>query len=221
VVLATGVTYRRLGIPSLDALIGSGVFYGATVSEAPAMKGRDICVAGGGNSAGQAAVHLAKYARAVTMLVRGAGLAETMSQYLITEIAAHPRITVRTRVEVVGGNGRGRLESLDVHDGRTGTTETLPADGLFVLIGAAPHTAWLPREIERDEWGFIVTGTDLQETRRAGPLPGDRPPTQYETSVPGIFAVGDVRHRSIKRVASAVGEGSTCISHIHDYLALT
>ena len=220
VVLAVGVTYRRLGISSLDAFVGSGVFYGATVSEAPAMKDRDVYVAGGGNSAGQAAVHLAKYARAVTILVRGAGLAQTMSQYLITHIGAHPRITVRTHVEIVGGDGHGRLEAVDVRNTDTAAIERLQADALFILIGSEPHTAWLPDEIQRDEWGFIVTGTDLRDTASHRRSSSARQPTPYETSVPGIFAVGDVRHRSIKRVASAVGEGSTCVSHIHDYLAV-
>ena len=221
VVLASGVTYRRLGIPSLDTFIGSGVFYGATVSEAPAIKNRHVHVAGGGNSAGQAAVHLAKYASAVTILVRGAGVAQTMSQYLVTEIAAHPRIAVRTHTEIAGGAGDGHLESLDVRDTRTGTTETVASDALFVLIGAEPRTAWLPPEIERDEWGYIVTGTDLTDARRDPRRTlGGYSPMQYETSSPGIFAVGDVRHRSVKRVASAVGEGSTCISLVHAYLAL-
>jgi thioredoxin reductase (NADPH) len=221
VVLATGATYRRLGIPSLDTLIGSGVFYGATVSEAPAMKDRDVCIAGGGNSAGQAAVHLAKYARAVTILVRGAGLAQTMSQYLITEISAHPRITVRTHAEIVGGHGHGRLVSLELSDTVTRTSETRSTDALFVLIGAEPLTTWLPEEIDRDEWGYIVTGTDLVDIEpEARRVSSGRSRTQYETSVPGIFAVGDVRHRSVKRVASAVGEGSTCISLVHDYLSV-
>jgi thioredoxin reductase (NADPH) len=218
VVLATGASYRRLHISSLDALTGTGVFYGATVSEAPAVRGSDVYVAGGGNSAGQAAVHLAKYARTVTILVRGAGLAQTMSHYLITEIGAHPRITVRTHTEIVDSDGRGRIESLDLRDTRTGATESVAADALFVLIGAEPHTAWLPPEIERDEWGYVITGADLVDTDRHSGR--GRPPLPYETSIAGIFAVGDVRHRSIKRVASAVGEGSTCISLVHDYLAL-
>jgi thioredoxin reductase (NADPH) len=144
-VRATGVTYRRLGIPSLDALMGSGLFYGATVSEAPAMKDRHVHVAGGGNSAGQAAVHLAKYASTVTILVRGAGLAQTMSQYLITEITAHPRIAVRTQAELVGANGRGRLESLEVRDTRTGTTETVPSGPSSCSSGPSRTPRGCPR----------------------------------------------------------------------------
>ncbi|HEY7070680.1 MAG TPA: NAD(P)/FAD-dependent oxidoreductase, partial [Acidimicrobiales bacterium] len=217
VVLATGASYRRLGLPALEALVGAGVYYGAAVAEAPAMAGRDVFVAGGGNSAGQAAVHLARYAESVTILVRGAGLAQTMSQYLVTQIAAHPRISVRTRVEVVGGSGPGHLAELDLRD-TTGeaTTESVAADALFVLIGAEPRTGWLPGEIQRDGWGYVVTGADLG-TPQGWPL--DRPPSPFETSVPGIYAVGDVRHRSQKRVASAVGEGSGVIAHVHDFLA--
>jgi thioredoxin reductase (NADPH) len=220
VVLATGVAYRRLGIPRLDALIGAGVFYGATVSEAPGMKGRTAFIAGAGNSAGQAAVHLAKYAAEVILLVRGDGLAQTMSSYLVTEINANPRIAVRTHVQVVDGTGRGRLDALVLENTSDGSVETVDADALFVLIGAQPHTDWLPGEIERDDWGYVVTGHDLlggSASGRGWPL--ERPPLQYETSVPGVFAVGDVRHRSTKRVASAVGEGSTCIAHVHEYLA--
>jgi thioredoxin reductase (NADPH) len=220
VVLAAGVAYRRLDVAGLDDLTGAGVFYGAAVSEAPAVSNRDVFVAGGGNSAGQAALHLAKYARSVTILVRGAGLAESMSEYLVTEISARPGITVRPHVEVVGGGGDGRLESLTLRDKTTGRTETIPAFALFVLIGAEPRTGWLPAEIERDTWGYVVTGHDLV---RGGSTPDgwplDRPPMLLETSVPGVFAVGDVRHRSIKRVASAVGEGATCIALVHDYLA--
>lgn len=216
-VLATGVAYRRLGLPALEALVGAGVHYGAAVAEAPAMAGRAVFVAGGGNSAGQAAVHLARYAASVTILVRGAGLAETMSQYLVTQIAAHPRISVRTHVEVAGGSGPGHLSELDLRDtAANGATETVAADALFVLIGAEPRTGWLPVEIERDGWGYVVTGGGLG-TPRGWPL--DRPPSPFETSVPGIYAVGDVRHRSQKRVASAVGEGSGVIAHVHDFLA--
>jgi thioredoxin reductase (NADPH) len=220
VIIAAGVAYRRLPVPALDRLSGDGVFYGAAVSEAQAMKGRNVFVAGGGNSAGQAALHLAKHAASVTVLVRGAGLAASMSQYLITEIAAHPRIDVRTHCEVVDGSGAGRLEWLTLHDTITGAQDAVTADALFVLIGAEPHTAWLPPDIVRDGWGFIVTGSDLMLHGKPPPgWPVDRMPLLHETSVPGIFAVGDVRHRSIKRVASAVGEGSVCVSSVHEYLA--
>jgi thioredoxin reductase (NADPH) len=220
VILATGVTYRRLDVPGVDTLVGSGVFYGAAVAEAPAMAGRTVYVAGGGNSAGQAAIHLARYAAAVTILVRGAGLAQTMSQYLVTQIAAHPRIAVRTHVEVAGASGPGRLAALDLRDTAGDGTTTVPADALFVLIGAEPHTGWLPPDVARDDWGYVVTGADLGP--HGTPPPGwplERAPAPFETSVPGIYAVGDVRHRSQKRVASAVGEGSGVIAHVHDHLA--
>jgi thioredoxin reductase (NADPH) len=213
------VSYRRLGPPSLEELEGAGVFYGAATSEARAMKGRDVFVVGGANSAGQAAVHLAKYAASVTMLVRGQSLAAGMSDYLVQEIGTTPAIAVRHNVVVVGGAGSGRLESLTVRDERTGVTESVSADALFVLIGAAPRTEWLPAAIQRDRWGFVVTGSDLL----AGGQPPEswqlpRPPMFLESSVPGVFAVGDVRQGSVKRVASAVGEGSIAIRMVHDYL---
>jgi thioredoxin reductase (NADPH) len=218
VVIATGVSYRRLGIPALDALTGAGVFYGAAVSEARAMQGQQVFVAGGGNSAGQAALHLAKYAAQVTLIVRADSLASSMSDYLITEISAAGNIAVETRVEIVAGEGEGRLEALVLKDLAAGTTRTVPAVALFVLIGAQPHTDWLPGEIERDRWGYILTGTDL--VRDGTPPAGwTRLPLLLETSLPGVFAAGDVRHRSIKRVAAAVGEGATTISLIHEYLA--
>jgi thioredoxin reductase (NADPH) len=219
VVVATGVSYRRLGIPSLDALTGVGVFYGAATSEAKAMKGREVFVVGGANSAGQAAVHLARYAAKVTMLIRGQSLADSISEYLVKEITSTPNIAVRRGAVVTGGAGTGRLESLNVQDQASGMTETVPAAALFVLIGAEPRTQWLPDEIRRDRWGFVVTGTDLM----AGGHPPDswplqRPPMLLESSLPGVFAVGDVRCGSVKRVASAVGEGSVAIRLIHDYL---
>ena len=220
VVLATGATYRRLDIPSLDALTGAGVFYGAAVAEAPAVSGTRVFVAGGGNSAGQAALHLAKYASQVTLLVRGAQLAQSMSEYLITQIDATPNIDIRTNIEVVGGGGIHRLQRLTLRNTFTAQDETHDAGALFVLIGARPHTAWLPPQITTDDWGFVITGHDLLEHGKS-PLgwPLERPPALLETNVPGIFAVGDVRHRSVKRVASAVGEGSIAITLIHEYLA--
>jgi thioredoxin reductase (NADPH) len=220
VVLATGVTWRRLGVPSLEALVGVGVFYGPAASEAQAMKGQEVYVVGGANSAGQAAVHLAKYAAQVTMLVRSSTLAEAMSDYLIREIEATPNIGVRYRTEAVEGHGDGRLTALTLRDRSTGATETVPATALFILIGAEPHTDWLPDSIRRDRWGFVLTGADLLED---GKLPAgwplERPPMPFETSLPGVFAVGDVHHGSIKRVASAVGEGSVAIRLIHEYLS--
>ena len=220
VVLAPGATYRRLGIPKLEALTGAGVFYGATVSEATAVTGGTVFVAGGGNSAGQAAVHLAKYAGHVTLLVRGSHLARSMSEYLITEVAATNNIDIRTDVEIIDGHGDPRLQQLTVRNRVTGATETCDADALFVLIGAEPHTGWLPSEIVVDDWGYIVTGGDLLDHGRP-PIgwPLQRPPMLLETSVPGVFAAGDSRHRSVKRVAAAVGEGSVAITLVHDHLS--
>ena len=219
VIIATGVSYRRLGIPSLDTLIGAGVFYGAATSEAEAMKDREVFVVGGANSAGQAAIHPARYAAQVTVLVRGQSLAEDMSEYLIKEITTTPNITVRPNVVVTGGAGTGRLESLTLQNRLSGMTQTVPATAVFVLIGAEPRTHWLPGNIMRDRWGFVVTGTDLLAGGyRAGNWPLQRPPMLLESSLPGIFAAGDVRRGSVKRVASAVGEGSVAIRLIHDYL---
>ncbi|WP_207956175.1 FAD-dependent oxidoreductase [Rubrobacter marinus] len=219
VVVATGASYRRLGIPSLEALRGAGVFYGAAVSEAQAMEGREVYVVGAGNSAGQAAMHLSKYASRVTILARGASLETSMSEYLIREIGASENVEVRLETRVAGGGGRARLERLVLEDSRSGRNETVPAAGLFVLIGAEPHTAWLPEGIERDEGGYLITGADF--SRYGLPRRGwhvERPPLLMETSMQGVFAVGDVRHGSVKRVASAVGEGSIAVQMVHEYL---
>jgi thioredoxin reductase (NADPH) len=219
VIIATGVSYRRLGIPSLDALTGAGVFYGAATSEAKAMKGQEVFVVGGANSAGQAAVHLARYATRVTMLVRGQSLADSMSEYLVKEITSTPNIAVRHNTVVTGGAGTSHLQSLTLLDQVSGVTETVPAAAVFVLIGAEPRTQWLPDDIRRDRWGFVVTGTDLMAGGHPpGAWPLQRPPMLLESSLPGVFAVGDVRCGSVKRVASAVGEGSAAIRLIHDYL---
>ncbi len=219
VVLATGVTWRRLNIPALEALVGAGVFYGAAGAEARAVQGCDVVVVGGGNSAGQAAVHLARYARSVTILVRGTGLAATMSTYLITEITSHPAISVRVRTEIVDGIGSGGLEALTVVDRSTGRQATIPASALFVLIGAEPRTEWLAETVARDPQGYLLTG-QLAGVRGAAPAwPLERPPMLLETSVPGVFAAGDVRSRSVKRVAAAVGEGATAVRLIHAFLA--
>ncbi len=218
VVLAMGVTWRRLDIPSLEALLGAGVFYGAAGAEAQAMSGRDVVVVGGGNSAGQAAVHLARYARSVTMLIRGAGLAATMSKYLITEITSNPAISVRVRTEIVDGGGSGSLETLTVVDHTSGRATTIPATALFVLIGAQPHTDWLAGTVARDPQGYLLTG-ELAAADAAPAWPLERSPMLLETNVPGVFAAGDVRSRSVKRVAAAVGEGATAVRLIHAYLA--
>jgi len=215
VVIATGVSYRRLQVPALDGLAGAGVFYGAGTIEAQAIAAKPAFVVGGGNSAGQAAMHLAKYAQQVTILVRSRSLAASMSDYLIREIQAAPNVDVRYRCEVAGGGGSGHLEQLLLRDRDSGDTELVPAAGLFVLIGAQPFTSWLPESVRRDQWGFILTGPD---TGQDWPL--QRAPLLLETTAPGVFAVGDVRHGSMKRVAAAVGDGSTAIRLIHDYLAL-
>jgi thioredoxin reductase (NADPH) len=213
VIVATGASYRRLGIPELDGLTGAGVFYGGPVSEAPTFAGKDVYVVGGGNSAGQAALHLARYARNVTVLVRAGSLDASMSRYLIRAVAAAPNVVVRTRVTVAGGGGGQRLERLVLHDSATGADETVAADGLFVLIGAHPLTDWLPPQIVRDAHGFLLTGDDLD-----GAWSLDRSPLPLETSMPGVFAAGDARHGSVKRVAAAVGEGATAAQLAHRLL---
>ena len=212
VILATGATYRRLGVSSLEGLSGAGVFYGGPVSEAHALIGKDAYVAGGGNSAGQAARHLARYARRVTLLVRGASLEAGMSQYLVRQLEDTPNVDVRTHTTVVGGGGEGHLEELVLRERTTGEQSTVPADALFVLIGAHPRTDWLPEEIARDGHGFLYTGEDVP---RDHGWPLDRRPLALETSMPGVLAAGDVRHASVKRVASAVGEGSTAVQLLH------
>jgi thioredoxin reductase (NADPH) len=222
IILAMGMTYRRLDSPGLEALTGAGVFYGAAASEAPGVRGRRVFIAGGGNSAGQAAIHLAKYADSVTILVRGESLAQSMSDYLLTQIAATANIVVRTEIEVVDGTGSNHLEQLVLRDTGRGTTVIEPAEALFVMIGARPRTEWLPPAIRRDDWGYVLTGLDLlRQAELPEGWPLHRPPMLLETSAPGVFAVGDVRHRSLKRVASAVGEGSTAITLVHQHLART
>jgi thioredoxin reductase (NADPH) len=220
VILAMGVAWRRLGIPELDALVGCGVFYGAAGAEARAMTGREVFVVGAGNSAGQAAMHLARYAKSVTMLVRGNSLRASMSEYLVTEIESATNVNVRVRTEVAGGEGRGQLEALLLHDREAGVLQRVPASALFLLIGAEPRTEWLAGSVERDTRGYVVTGRDLLTAGHRQAWPLDRLPLRFETSVPGVFAAGDVRHGSIKRVAAAVGEGSTAIQVVHEYLSL-
>lgn len=207
VILAMGVAYRRLGIPELEPLEGAGVFHGASPSEAAHMADKLVFVVGAGNSAGQAALHLSRYAKQVSILVRGPSLEELMSAYLINEIHGRANIDVRLRTEIVSGSGEDRLEELLIRDAE-GNMASEPADGVFVLIGATPHTGWLPPEIARDKYGFVITDEPFE----------DRPALLFETSLPGIFAVGDVRAGSVKRVASGVGEGSVVISQVHRYL---
>ena len=219
VILATGVSYRQLAAPGLAELTGSGVYYGSALTEAANCKDQDIYIVGGANSAGQAAVFLARHARSVTLLVRGQSLERSMSYYLIQQIENVPQISVRTCTEIIAAHGSGHLESLTLRDTSTGATETAGAQWLFVFIGAAPLTDWLDGVVVRDEHGFVVAGPDL-----AGPgqrPPGwelDRPPYHLETSVPGVFVAGDARADSAKRVASAVGEGAMAVLLVHRYL---
>lgn len=217
VVIAIGVSWRRLEVPTLEALLGAGVFYGAAGSEVKAMSGQDVYVVGAGNSAGQAALNLADHAASVTILMRGSSLHASMSEYLITELGERPNVSVRADAEVVGGGGNGRLETLELLDRSTGDTETVAAGALFVMIGAEPRTAWLPETVARDSAGYILTGRDLDRGSLPGQWPLERPPLLLETSVPGVFAAGDVRSRAVKRVASAVGEGSTAVQMLHEY----
>src|SRR5918997_915862 len=218
-ILATGVSYRRLGVPNLEDLVGKGIFYGAAASEAQAMEGQEVYVVGGANSAGQAAMHLSRYASRVTMLVRGDSLASSMSDYLIQEIEAAQNIDVRYHTRVTDGGGEGRLEHLVLEDSSAGLSETVPAAALFVLIGAEPRTGWLPEEVQRDERGFVITDQDLLgDGRSPQGWPLARPPLHTETSMPGVFAAGDVRYGSVKRVASAVGEGDTALQSGHQQL---
>ena len=213
VILATGAAYRRLGVPALEALNGAGVFHGGgPASEAHSMAGKDAYIVGGANSAGQAALHLAPYTRRVTLVVRAQSLGAGMSHYLVHELEGTPNVEVRLGTEVVGGGGDGRLQYLVLRKGATDEYETVAADGLFVLAGARPRTDWLSEEISRDRQGFLLTGPDLPDDRN---WPFERLPLLLETSMPGVLAVGDVRHGSVKRVASAVGEGSIAIQLVH------
>jgi thioredoxin reductase (NADPH) len=213
VVLACGVAYRRLGVPDVEAFTGHGVYYGASVSAAHSLTGLSAAVVGGGNSAGQAVLQLARYCSEVHLVVRGPRLSDTMSAYLVEAVAGEPVITVHLSSDVTGASGAGRLEHLVLTDRETGATKDVDVDGLFVMIGAAPHTDWLPADVRRDRFGFVLTGVDA--TDASG---GPRHP--HETSVPGIFAVGDVRSGSVKRVASAVGEGSVVVSEVHQHLSV-
>jgi thioredoxin reductase (NADPH) len=217
--IATGVAYRKLNIPGLEPLQGAGVYYGAAMTEAATCKDEDVLIVGGANSAGQAAMYFSKYARRVVMLVRGNSLAAGMSQYLVEQIKETPNIHVELNSEITEAFGKDRLEAVSILCSSSGETQKVPAASLFIFIGAAPQTDWLRGAVERDDKGFILTGADLL---RSGKPPKswslEREPWLLEASVPGIFVAGDVRYRSVKRVASGVGEGANAVQFVHQYL---
>jgi thioredoxin reductase (NADPH) len=220
VLIATGVQWRRLDVPGMDRMQGAGVYYGGGSQEAISCKGETVYVVGGANSAGQAAINFALYAEKVVMLVRGDSLAATMSRYLIDQIEKTPNIQVWAHAEVIGVHGETHLEEISVQCSDTNTVEQVPANSMFIYIGASPRTDWLEGTVARDERGFVLAGPDLLKD---GKLPTgwnlDRDPFLLESSLPGVFVVGDVRHGSIKRVASAVGEGAIAVQFIHRYMA--
>jgi thioredoxin reductase (NADPH) len=220
VILATGVSYTRLAAQGVDDFAGRGVFYGAAAHEAMNCKDQDVYVVGGANSAGQAALFFARYAKRVLVLVRGGDLRRGMSEYLVARIEAAPQIEVRTCTEVVGASGEDHLEELVLQDTRTGDRTAVPASWLFVFIGAQPHTAWLGDDVVRDGKGFVVTGPDLLDEQGRPPIgwPLSRDPYLLESSLPGVFVAGDVRAASVKRVASAVGEGALAVTLVHRHL---
>jgi thioredoxin reductase (NADPH) len=219
VLIATGVSYRLLDGDRLSEFTGRGVYYGASANDARTTEGDDVYIVGAANSAGQAALNLAQYAARVVILVRGDSLAESMSRYLADRVVAAPNIEVRFGTEVVGCSGTDHLESLTLVDRATGQTEEVSANWLYAFIGALPRTDWLSGVVARDGRGFVLTGPDVPATDGDGPSwPLQRPPFLLETSSPGVFAAGDVRSASMKRVASAVGEGSSAVSNVHLYL---
>lgn len=217
VLLTSGVEWRRLAVPDIDRFVGKGVYYGAARSDSGLAHGRDVCIIGAGNSAGQAAIFFARHARSVTLLVRGEGLGASMSHYLVEQIAANPAIAVETRSEVVGLHGEEHLEQVDVADRRTGETSRRAAGVLFVMIGADAETGWLPAAVVRDDHGYVLTGA---AARDSGGWTHEREPFALETTAAGVFAAGDVRSGSVKRVAAGVGEGGMAIAMVHQYLAL-
>jgi thioredoxin reductase (NADPH) len=218
-IVATGVSYRRLSAAGLDELTGRGVYYGANASEATQCQGEEVYVVGAANSAGQAALNMSRFAKRVVLVVRAASLVSTMSQYLIARLASAPNITVRYGSEVVGAVGDEHLETITLADRATGATEEVSASWLFIFIGGTPRTEWLGPDVVRDDKGFVVTGQDLMAFDAGSRWPLARPPYALETSVPGVFAAGDVRLDSMKRVASAVGEGAMSVYLVHRYLA--
>jgi len=220
-VVATGVSYRQLQVPDIERFLGAGVYYGAARAEARTTLGRDIVLVGGGNSAGQAAMFFSGYARNVTILVRGPSLSQSMSQYLIEEIGTRDNIAIRANGEIVAVEGGDHLNAIVVRDTRNGGTERWDVDAVFVFIGADAVSDWLPSEVIRDELGYVCSGRDVLDLLESEhrPWPHERDPYLLESSVPGIFVVGDVRHGSIKRVAAGVGEGSMSIAFVHTYLA--
>jgi thioredoxin reductase (NADPH) len=215
VVISTGVAYRKLGVPAIEDLVGLGVNYGAAMTAAREMEGYDVVVVGGGNSAGQAAVHLARFARSVTIVIRRPRLEETMSQYLIDEIRYNDRISVQPGTRVVDGGGEGRLEWLCLEHVASGERTTKQANGLFLLLGAEPRCDWVPGELARDKNSFVLTGRDVPREQWVDGLP----PANLATTVPGIFAAGDIRSGSMKRVAAASGEGASVVPLVHAFLA--
>ena len=218
-IIATGVSYRRLDAPGVEDLTGAGIYYGAAMTEGLSCEDEDILVVGGANSAGQATMFFANHARNVTMLVRAASLREAMSSYLVDQIEAMPNVRLRTRTEVVDVKGDEHLERVTVRDLDSGVTDELAASAMFIFIGAEPHTDWLEGVVARDERGFVLTGSQLGHRRVHTATGEERDRYMLETSVPGVFAVGDVRSRSVKRVASAVGEGSIAVQFVHEFLA--
>src|ERR671910_465387 len=218
--IATGVSYRKLDVPGVERLTGAGVYYGAAITEALSCRDDDVYIVGGANSAGQAAIYLSGFARGVTLLVRGDSLATSMSHYLVSQIESHEKIAVWPHSTVAEVDGDARLEEITIAEATTGDTQRVPAFALFIFIGAKPHTVWVSDVVKRDPQGFILTGRRLvRGGRRPKGWHLDRDPFFLETSVAGIFAAGDVRHRSVKRVASAVGEGSMAVQFVHQYLS--
>ena len=219
VVIAAGVQWRRLEVPGMDRLTGAGIYYGAAITEASSCRDEDVYIVGGANSAGQAAVYFSEVARSIKMIVRGDSLSKTMSHYLVERIQTIPNISVIPNAEVTEVKGQDRLEEITVRHHDTQITENLPAAALFVFIGAEPHTEWLDGVVSRESKGFLVTGANLlQNGKRPAGWNLDRDPYLLETSVPGVFAVGDVRDGAVRRVANSVGEGSIVLYFIRQYM---